>query len=219
MSHPQDAFTTLLHPEIKQHLAELAGGDDPLLERMEAYAASRGFPLVGRDSGRWLELLSRMVEARRVFEFGSGWGYSAFFFARAVGEGGEVWGAEKDAWELEAHRELYAAHPLRHRIFIQHGDAFEVWEKTPGVFDVVFIDLHKEGYLRALRAGLSRLRPGGLILADNVLWGGKVARLAEPGDLATVALQEFNRVVFSDLQLEAAILPAGDGLLVARKKR
>ena len=90
MSHPSAAFHGIIHPEVKDYLGRLAGDDDPLLDRMEAYCRERGFPLIGRQSGRWLELLTAMIGGKRVFEFGSGFGYSAFFFARAVGANGVV---------------------------------------------------------------------------------------------------------------------------------
>lgn len=216
MSHPADARVPIVHPDIDRYLGELAGDDDPLVAAMEAYGASRGFPLVGRASGRWLELLTRLVGGRRVFEFGSGYGYSAFFFARAVGEGGEVVGTEKDAHEIDAHERLFAGHPLKARVRLHLGDAFATFAATPGSFDVVFVDIHKQGYVAALEAAVPRLRPGGLLLADNVLWGGKVTRPAAPDDDSTAALQDFNRRLFADPRLDVAILPACDGLAVAR---
>lgn len=214
MSHPHDAFTSIVHPDVRAYLGALGGADDPLVDRLEAHAIERNFPLVGRASGRVLELLTRMVGGRRVFEFGSGFGFSAFFFARAVGEDGEVLGAEKDAHELVVHDRLYADHPLRARVHIAQGDAFEVFDATTGSFDVVFLDLHKAGYLEALRRALPRVRPGGLILADNVLWGGKTARPAQDTD--TAVLQRFNETIFGDPRLQTVILPVGDGLAVSR---
>jgi predicted O-methyltransferase YrrM len=218
VSHPSDGFTTIVHPEVQALLAGLAGPDDPILERLERYGAERHFPLIGRASGRWLELLTRAIGGRRVFEFGSGYGYSAFFFARAVGDGGAVIGSEKDAHELVAHRELFAGHPLAARIDLRLGSAFDVFAATDGEFDAVLIDIHKEGYVDALQVAVPRLRSGGLLLADNALWGGKVARAAAPDDDATRALQEFDRRLASDPRLLSAILPVGDGLAVGLKR-
>jgi caffeoyl-CoA O-methyltransferase len=211
VSHPSDAFTGIVHPEVKAYLASLAGADDPVLDAMEAYCAERRFPLIGRQTGRWLELLAGAIGARRVFEFGSGFGYSAFFFARA---GAEVVGSEKDAHEHEAYVRFLAGHPLGGRIDIRTGDAFEIFDATTGSFDAALLDLHKQGYLAAYERAVPRLRPGGLLLADNVLWGGKTAREAHDDD--TRALQSFNQRVFSDPRVQASILPVGDGLLVAR---
>jgi predicted O-methyltransferase YrrM len=213
MSHPSDGFTGILHPEVKAYVAALAGDEDPLLAAMEAHCAERNFPLIGRPSGRWLELLTLAIGGRRVFEFGSGFGYSAFFFARAVGPDGEVIGSERDAHELDTHRRFFRSHPLAARIDLRIGDAFETFRATQGDFDAVLIDIHKQGYVEALELAVPRIRKGGLLLADNVLWGGKTARKAEDADTAT--LQEFNRRVFADPRLRSGVLPSGDGLLVA----
>ena len=214
MSHPSDGFTGIVHPEVKQFIVDLSPETDPLIAQMEAWSATNKFPLVGRASGHACEWLTRSVGGRRVFEFGSGFGYSAYFFARAVGEGGQVIGSELDAHELVEHRRMFAGHPLAPRIDLRQGDAFAVFAATEGLFDVVFVDIHKEGYAPALEVAVPRLRPGGLLIADNVLWGGKVARPAD--DERTAALQAFDRLAFADPRLDCVILPVGDGLLVAR---
>lgn len=218
MSSPVDAVTGILHPDVKNYVEELAPERSDLLKRLEAYARERGFPLVGYHSGRTMGLLAQLAGARRVFEFGSGFGYSAYFFAKAVGEGGEVHGAEKDAWELEAHERLYGSDPLKQRVHLHHGGAFEVFERLQGSFDVVFLDLDKVDYPRAMEAALERLNPGGLILADNVLWGGKTARPATLEDEGTAALQSYNRRSHEHPRLTTVILPVGDGLAVSRLK-
>lgn len=215
MSAPADAVHALVHPEVQAYLASLDPPAEPLLDALEAYAHARGFPLVGRASGRWLELLSRTIGARRVLELGSGFGYSAYFFARAVGEGGEVLCTEKDAHELEAADRLWGDHPLRARLRWHLGSALDTLAALDGDFDVVFVDLAKRDYPAALDAAVPRLRHGGLLLADNVLWGGKVTR---PGDPDTEALRAFNRRLHADPRLDAAILPVGDGLAVARRR-
>ena len=219
MSLPVDAVTGILHPEVKRYLEGLAPERSPLLDRLETYAQERGFPLVGYTSGRTMELLTRLIGARRVFEFGSGFGYSAYFFAQAVGEQGEVHGAEKDQWELDAHERLYAGESIKKRIHLHHGGAFEVFEGLSGRFDVVFLDLDKLDYPRALEVALPRLNPGGLVLADNVLWGGKTARMASQEDEGTRALQDYNRLSHDHPRLSTVILPVGDGLAVSRLER
>lgn len=216
MSHPSDGFTGIVHPEVKAFVAALRPEPDPLVAALEDEARRRNFPLIGRASGQVLELLALAIGARRVFEFGSGYGFSAYFFARAVGDGGLVIGTDKDQHEIDTHRRLFAGHPLAGRVDLRVGDAFDVFRATEGEFDAVLIDIHKEGYVAALELAVPRLRSGGLLIADNVLWGGKVARPAP--DPATAALQEFDRRLFADARLDAVILPVGDGLAVARKK-
>jgi predicted O-methyltransferase YrrM len=163
-----------------------------------------------------LELLTRLIGGRRVFEFGSGWGYSAYWFARAVGAGGEVLGSEKDDHELEAFDRLWGDHPHRDRVHIGYGDAFEIFERTEGTFDVVFLDIFKPAYPAAIEVAVPRIRPGGLLLADNVLWGGKTSRPADKDDASTRALQAYNRRAHEHPRLQTVILPACDGLSVSR---
>jgi len=217
MSIPKNAITRVVNSDISQYLSVLAGDPEPIVLEMEAYARQNDFPLVGRSSGRWLELLTKMIGGRRVFEFGSGYGFSAYWFARAVGEDGTVIGSEKDEHELDMHLKFFANSPYLKRIDLRQGDAFQVFRHTDGPFDVVFIDIHKQGYVQALELALPRVRPGGLVLADNVLWGGRTAQPAEEDDEGTQALQEFNRRIMSEPELQSMILPVGDGLAVCMK--
>lgn len=215
MSSPTDARFPILTPQIGDYITQLTGPSSPLAERLAAHARRHGFPLIGESSGRWLELLTRGISGRRVFEFGSGFGFSAYYFARAVGPDGEVVGSEFDEHEIEDFGTLYADDPLRNRITIHQGSAIDVFNSTSGIFDAVLIDIDKEDYIEALQASIERVRPGGLIMADNVLWGGLTAQEAANDDTATQTLQEFNELIFSDPRLLTGILPCGDGLSVS----
>lgn len=218
MSSPANARLDLVHPEVTAYLAGLEPPEDPLLDALEALALARGFPLIGRAPGALLRLLTRSIGGQRVFELGSGFGFSAYYFAQAVGPQGAVHGAEHHAHELDHFERLWAGHPLKARVHLRQGDALALLAETPGDFDVIFFDLHKVGYPAALAAAIPRLRPGGLLLADNVLWGGRVTRPALPDDPDTAALRAFNAALFADPRLEAQILPVGDGLAVARRR-
>ncbi len=215
MSHPVDATKSILHPEVAAYLDSLTAAPDPLPLRMERKAKALGFPLVGRRAGRWLELLARMIGARRVLELGSGWGYSAYWLARGVGPEGQVLGTESDPRCIAEHRELFANHPLAGRIRLQQGEALATLRSLSGPYDMIFVDIEKEDYPRALELAVPRIRSGGLLVADNVLWGGKVTQPAAPDDVATRGVLRFNTLLHDDPRLEAAILPADDGLAVA----
>ena len=215
MATPSDARQPILTPEIGAYIDGLSETPSPLEAALKAHALANNFPLIGQTSGRWIELLARSIKAQRVFEFGSGFGFSAFYFARAVGEDGEVIGSEYDP-DVHAHfSDIYGDDPLAKRIDIRVGDAIEIFGATQGQFDVVLLDIDKEGYVDALQAALPRVRPGGLILADNVLWGGRTATEAEAGDTATAALREFNAMLYADSRVQTGILPTGDGLSVS----
>ena len=215
MSSPSDAKTPILTPAVDRYIDSLLGEPDPLALRLSEHALKRGFPLIGHTSGNWIELLTRSIGGKRVFEFGSGFGFSAYYFARAIGEQGEVIGSEHDAHELEDFHRLYGDHPFTQRIDIRIGCAFETFHATEGMFDVILIDIEKDDYPQALDEAIKRTRQGGLILADNVLWGGKTAHPADENDPCTAALQAFNHQLFADERIQTGILPAGDGLSVS----
>ena len=215
MATPSNARQPIVTPEIGAYIDSLSEAPSPLEAALRDHALANDFPLIGQTSGRWLELLARTIQARRVFEFGSGFGFSALYFARAVGESGEVIGSEFTP-EVHAHfARIYGDDPIAQRIDIRVGDAVEIFNDTEGVFDVVLIDIDKEGYVEALMAAIPRVRKGGLILADNVLWGGRTASPAEPDDTATAALREFNSTLYADPRLQTSILPTGDGISVS----
>ena len=194
--------------------------DDPVLTEMEQYAAERRFPIVGRATGRFLELAARSVGARRVMELGSGYGYSAYWFTRAVGESGEVVCTDGDPANAER-AEAYltrasvapgvAAWPrVRYRV----GDALAGFAQETGEFDVVYCDVDKDGYPDCWRAARDRIRVGGLWLCDNVLWSGAVATGEDRGGV-TAAIIEHNRLVATDERYVASINPVRDGVMMA----
>ena len=215
MSHPVDAPLHIMHPEVRGYLGQLRPQIDPLLQALADHAQFRGFPLIGHGSGGLIGLLCRSIGARRIFEFGSGFGFSAWYFADAVGPEGEVIGSEKDDHELVDHRRLYAGHPFADRVNIVQGGAFEVFDQTDGLFDAVLIDIDKKDYPEALQRAIPRVRPGGWIFADNVLWGGKVSRPADVEDISTRAIQQFNLLLMKEPRLRTEILGVGDGLSVS----
>ena len=175
--------------------------DEPALLEMEAEGKERGFPIIGRLVGVTVELLARSVGARRVFELGSGFGYSAYWFSRAVGTGGEVHCTDGDpANEPKALGYLSRA-GVAGSIRWHVGDAVTNLAGVDGAFDVVYNDIDKHGYPDAWRAARDRIRVGGLYLCDNVLWSGSVA---DPGGdhgrdrETTDAILEHNRLIAED---------------------
>lgn len=205
----------IVHTDVRRYIASLSSETDPHVIRMAMHAKELGVPRVDLSAGHWIELLTQMVGARRVFEFGSAFGFSTYFLARAVGPGGEVHGSEIKDELLAQHEQLFAGHPYRDRMTIHKGGGLEILAGLEGSFDVIFIDMDKPGYPAALRAAVERVRVGGLILADNVLWSGRVAVNPDPDDANVIALREFNRIAHSDERLRTSILPASDGLSVS----
>jgi len=205
----------IVAPEIERYMATLAAGDDePVLLEMEALADSEGFPIIGRLCGRTLEVLARAIGARRIFEMGSGFGYSAYWFARATGADGEIHltdtdaGNETKALDFLGRAELDG--PIRYHV----APAFDVFDDVEGEFDIVYCDIDKGGYPEAWKRARSRVRVGGFFICDNVLWSGRVAKAAE-GDAWTEAIQELNGLIASDPDYRSTIVPTRDGVVVA----
>ena len=206
---------SLLPVEVDAHLTELVTAQhlDPVLEDMERRAEAQGFPIVGRAVGRFLELQARMVGARRIVELGSGYGYSAYWFARAVGADGEVVCTDTDPDNLRLAEGYLRRAGLWERVDYHLGDALEGLAAVEGELDVVSCDIDKHGYPAAWEAARERLRIGGVFLCDNVLWDGRVAR--EDQDDDTRAIVAMTREVAQDPRYVSAINPVRDGVLVA----
>ena len=207
----------LVAPELDRYVADLLPSRDAVIAEMEEQARARDIPIVGPAVGTLLSVLAQSVGARRVFELGSAIGYSTAFFARAVGPDGRVFytdGDEKNAREAKGYLDRLG---LAGRVEIRVGEAVALLRATPGEFDVVFIDIDKDGYPEALEAAAPRVRAGGLLLADNVLWSGRVVEAGERG-ASTEGIREFNRRLCARREFESVIVPLRDGVAVARKR-
>jgi caffeoyl-CoA O-methyltransferase len=213
-------------PEVER-LAGLVGPDgDAILAEMERHATEESFPIVGPAVGGWLALLARAVDARRVFEFGSGFGYSAYWFARALPPDGEVVLTEIDADELDLAREFFDRAGLADRAQFEHGDAIDIVERYDGPFDVVLVDNEKQRYREAFEAIEPKLRPGSVVLADNAVTAGTVvdrdeviALLAgediEVGE-GSQGIAEYISFVRERESIDTSLLPLGEGVAVSR---
>lgn len=209
----------LYHPQLVSYLDGLVPARTGELRAMEAYARESDFPIVGPASGQLCYQIARMVGARRVFELGSGYGYSTAWFARAVHEngGGEV---HHVVWDQglsdKAHTHLDA---LGYQGTIKYtvGEAVEALRNTDGLFDVIFNDIDKVGYPASLPVIYEHLRPGGVMIVDNLLWHGAIL---DPNDAseATQAIREFTRLVTQDPSWISSIVPLRDGVMVAMKR-
>ncbi|HEX9122922.1 MAG TPA: O-methyltransferase [Actinomycetota bacterium] len=204
----------IVDPRVEAYVGDLlVRHDEPVLLEMETEAEANGFPIIGRLCGVWLELLARSIGARRVFELGSGFGYSAFWFSRAVGPNGEVHATDGDpANEPKAMGYLGRA-GLGERIRWHAGDALTSLAGVEGEFDVVFCDIDKRGYPEAWRAARERIRVGGLYLCDNTIGYGAGTVLDE-GE-GPDAIREHNRLIAEDERFLSNIVPTREGVLVA----
>lgn len=211
----RSAFT---NRAVENYLYGLLPASHPVLAEMERYAAKHDVPIVGPAVARLLALLVQISGAKRIFELGSAIGYSTIWLARAAGPGARVYYTDGDPEKARLALRHFKRAGVADRITIQVGDALTMLDHTPGKFDLIFNDVDKHGYPAVFRKAVPRLKRGGLLIADNVLWSGRAARKAKPGDANTRGIQQFNRLVYSSKQLAPVMLPLRDGVLVARKK-
>lgn len=201
---------------VAEYVRELERPRHPVLLEMERIAREEEFPIIGPECGRVLAVLSRAIGAKRVFEMGSGFGYSTLWFALAVGEGGEVVHTDSDETNSLRARELLAKAGVEGRCRFVVGDAHELLRAEQSPFDCILIDIEKSGYPKALEEAVPRIRPGGLLFAHNVLWSGRVADPSET-DEGTQGIREFNRAARSRPDLATFLDPVDDGLSVSLK--
>ena len=205
----------LTKSNIEDYMQKLYDADDPLQHEMEALARERSFPIIGPLAGRHLHQLAQTIKARRVFELGSGFGYSALWFARAVGEKGTVHCTELDPANISLAEDFLSRAGLWQRVTYHQQEATAALQQTGGEWDIVYNDINKAGYPATIELAHQHLRPGGLFITDNLFWHGQ-ALVNEPS-ANTQGVLEFTRRLFADQRFLTTILPIRDGLAVALK--
>jgi len=201
---------------VEDYLYSMLPPRDEVLGEMEEEATRHKVPIVGPAVGRLLYQLALTMKAKYVFEMGSAIGYSTIWWAQAVGTDGQVTYTDGDAKNAERARKYFERAGLSDRIVVKTGDALELLSEERQQFDIIFNDIDKDDYPRALRLALPKLRKGGLFITDNVLWSGKVTQ--KNPDKTTQAILEFNRMLYDSKEMFTTVLPIRDGVAVALKK-
>lgn len=209
-------MTKIVSEKVEQYMNGLLPKRDAVLSDMERYAKRHDVPIIDAACGRLLSLLAQMSGAKRIYEMGSAIGYSAIWFARGVGEGATIYCTDGDPENARRAQENFERAGVADRIRFMVGDALELLDTVSGDFDIILIDVNKSQYPAALKKAVPRLRSGGLLVTDNVLWSGKVASKAKDAD--TRAIQQFNRAIYTSSDLFPVIVPLRDGVAVCRKK-
>ena len=208
----------LISQTVSAHLEALVPPRPAELARMERIASKVDFPIIGPAVGQLCYLLARTIGARRVFELGSGFGYSTAWFARAVKEngGGIVHHVVWDEDLSQRARTHLAALALDDVVQYTVGEAVDALRRTEGEFDLIFNDIDKQAYPAALPVIEGKLRTGGLLITDNLLWSGRIFDRKDRSP-ATQGVRKLTRLVMKSPVWTASIVPTRDGVLVARK--
>lgn len=210
-----------VHPAIEGYMRGLVDKTDhPVLVEMEELAKLKRFPIIQRLVGVFLETQAKMIGAKHVFEFGSGYGYSAYWFARAVGKDGKVICSDGNSENRDRAEKFLSSAGLWDQVDFNVGMAQDIFARTQGLFDICYNDVDKGGYPEVWLMARDRIRPGGLYIADNVLWHGRVAAETYTDIVLgwTEAIVAHNQMIFDDPEFDAFINPTRDGVVVARRK-
>ena len=205
--------------KTQEYLETLVPQREAEIQKMEEHAQKNNFPIIGPACGYYCYQLARMIGAKSVFELGSGYGYSTAWFAKAIKENGggvvhhTVW---DDDLSSRAQGHLSAL-GYADMVKFHNAEAVETLRKTDGPFDIIFNDIDKEGYPDSLPVIKEKLRSGGLLIIDNMLWHGQIL---DPNDheTSTEAIHRFTRDITTDPDWIVSLTPIRDGMIVAYKR-
>jgi caffeoyl-CoA O-methyltransferase len=212
----KEAPGLLLLPEQERYLDRLLPPRDPLLREMEERAAQEDVPISDPEVGRFLGILARATGARLIVEIGTAIGYGALCLARGAPEA-RVVSIDTDPERLAVARGYLERAGVADRVELIEGAALDVLPRLSGPFDLAYVDAVKKEYRRYLDQLVPKLRVGGVVALDNLLWKGRVADPPDDDDADADALRAFNGYLMMHPQLQSVVLPFGDGLGVATK--
>jgi caffeoyl-CoA O-methyltransferase len=203
--------------DVDLYLQELSPPGDSIMKSMEAYAAERGFPIVGPLVGRFLYQLAKISDACEVLELGSGFGYSAYWFARAIGKKGSITLTDLYEENRELALKYFQEAQLKSRYDFLVGDSLEIARKLHGAYDIIFNDIDKEDYPATIDIAARLTRPGGIFIADNIMWDGLVLD-SRVRDKETVGIRRFTARLYADNRFFTTVIPLRDGLTLAVRR-
>jgi caffeoyl-CoA O-methyltransferase len=195
------------------YLTRLHGEPPPLLLELEQRGHGDDIPIVSRSTGRLLSTLVHAMQANRILELGTAYGYSTLWMALALPPAGHIWTVDPDRERTDIAADFFRRAGKGDSVEILNQPALDVLDNFPQRnLDIVFIDAIKEEYAAYLELAVPLLKRSGLVIVDNLLWSGRAAQDPGPSDSAsTVAIRAFNRIFLSHPQLDATIIPLGDG--------
>ena len=212
-------MTTISYDKVQDYLTTLVPQREPELQKMEEHAKQHDFPIIGPACGYYCYQLARMLNAKSVFELGSGYGYSTAWFAKAVKENGggvvhhTVWDDELSKQAKEHLSNLGSADVVK----FHNAEAVETLRQTPGPFDIIFNDIDKDGYPDSLPVIKEKLRSGGILIIDNMIWHGQILD-SNDHEKTTEAIRRFTHTITTDPDWIVSLTPMRDGMIVAYKK-
>lgn len=210
-----------INKELERYIESHTSKEDDLLKELERITnlhVLQARMLSGHVQGKILEMISCMIRPKYILEIGTFTGYSAICLAKGLGLGGKLHTIEIDDELIDLATSFFQRSDFAERIVLHCGSALDILPKLEITFDLIFIDGDKKQYSEYYELAISKLSPNGFILADNVLWDGKVIEEVHPNDKQTLELLRFNKLVQEDERVENVILPIRDGIMLIRKR-
>ena len=204
-----------MNPQIDAYLDSIINIEEDILSEMEEMAREKNIPIVGRQVGRLLYQLVITINAKRIFELGSAFGYSAYWFAKAAGKDGQVYFTDLSKDNIVLAKDFINLLGFQERIHINLGDGSLILDQMSGEFDIIFNDIEKEDYPKVIDKAYAKLRTGGLFITDNVLWHGRV--ISDDKSPATEGVRKFTKLLMSHKGFYTTIVPIRDGLSISVK--
>lgn len=205
----------IVESRVERYMEHLIPERDSVLQEMEQLALEKGIPIVGPMVGRFLFQQSLLVQARRIFELGSAIGYSTIWLAKSVTDEGVVYYTDSNPDYAELARQFCRRAGVEQRVQFLVGEALELLDRVDGQFDIIFNDVNKYQYPQVFFKAASRVRQGGLLIADNVLWSGRVA--GDDQDSWTEGIRQYNRLIYEAPDFLTTIVPLRDGVSLSLK--
>ena len=212
-----DFLPTVILKYAESHTSK----ESSLLNRIDRFTYEKMLMprmLSGHLQGRILSMISKIVQPEKILEIGTFTGYSALCLAEGLAKDGLLVTIDINEELEETVRAFFDESPMGDKIEFMIGDALKIIPELQGEFDMVFIDADKENYVNYYELVFPKLRVGGIIIAENVLWSGKVIEENRKGDKETDGLRIFNRKIQEDRRVENVLFPVRDGLMIIRKK-
>ena len=205
----------IMDKSIESYLHNLLPVRDPVLQEMERIGKERGFPIVGPLVGRMLCQLAQLTQAKKIFELGSGYGYSALWFSKGIQPNGKIICTDGSKENAQMAKMFFQQAGISSRIDYRIGNALSLLNQEPGPFDIILNDIDKHEYPEAFTKAIPKLRKGGLLITDNIFWHGRVVR----GDQepSTLGILKFTQLAYQSSEVYTTIIPLRDGVAVSLK--
>lgn len=207
--------TYIVNPEIERYLEELSPVEDPVIKEMETLAEELDFPIIGSLVGKFLYQITKITNAKKIFELGSGFGYSAYWFSKAIENDGYIFCTEQSKSYHKMALEFFSKSKYPNSIKFEVGDALSILKKQNEKFDIILNDIDKEFYPDVVHIAAEKLRKGGLLITDNMLWFGRV--LSNDNTPSTAGVKKFTEIILSRKDFITTIIPIRDGISISLK--